>query len=277
LAISRGRSSTIEVMRAVSIAILATFSLCVAANAQTSVSSGGVLNGASFATGQPVAPGSLVSIFGTNLASTSSAATTVPLSTLLGNVKVTFNNIAAPLNYVSAGQINAQVPFELTGSSTAQVVVANGSTSSAAQTVQLASIAPGIFALSGGQAVAYGNTDYTFAAAAGAIAGLTTHPAKILDPQTLVILATGLGPVTPAIADGVGDPTTIHNTNTQPTVMVGGVQAKVVFSGILPGFPGVYQVNILIQAGTPTGNAVPLQIVMGGITTTNQTTIAVSN
>jgi uncharacterized protein (TIGR03437 family) len=264
-------------MRALLISVLAIFSLSLAAYAQPSVAAGGVLNGASFATGQPVAPGSLVSIFGTNLASTNAAATTVPLSTSLGNVKVTFNNVAAPLNYVSSGQINAQMPFELTGSSTAQVVVTNGTTSSAPQTLQVASIAPGIFSLTGGQAVAYGNTDYTFAAAPGAISGLTTHPAKILDPQTLVVLATGLGPVNPPIADGVGDPTTIHNTTTIPVVMVGNVQAQVVFSGILPGFPGVYQVNIIIQAGTPTGNAIPLQIQMGGITTSNTTTIAVSN
>ncbi len=59
--------------------------------------------------------------------------------------------------------------------------------------------------------------------------------------------------------------------------MVGNVAANVVFSGILPGFPGVYQINIIIQPGTPTGNAIPLQIQMGGITTSNQVTIAVSN
>jgi uncharacterized protein (TIGR03437 family) len=264
-------------MRALSAFILTLFSLSMASYAQPSVSAGGVLNGASFATGQPVAPGSLVSIFGTSLASTSSAATSVPLSTSLGGVSVTFNNIAAPLNYVSGGQINAQLPFELTGASTAQVVVTNNGQASAPQSLQVASIAPGIFYFGTGQAIAYGNSDYTFAAAAGSIPGLTTHPAKIGDPQTLVILATGLGPVTPAIADGVGDPGVVHNTVTNPVVLVGNVQAQWVFSGILPGFPGVYQINVIIQPGTPTGNAVPLQIQMGGITTSNQITIAVSN
>jgi uncharacterized protein (TIGR03437 family) len=263
-------------MRMITLSILA-FSLTLAAYAQPSVAAGGVLNGASFATGQPVAPGSLVSIFGTDLASTSSAATSVPLSTKLANVQVTFNNIAAPLNYVSGGQINAQMPFELTGASTAQVVVTNNGAASAPQSLQVASVAPGIFSLTGGQAIAYGNTSYIFAAAPGAIPGLTTQPAKILDPQTLVILATGLGPVTPPIADGVGDPTVIHNTTATPTVLVGNVPAQVVFCGILPGFPGVYQINIIIQSGTPTGNAIPLQIQMGGITTSSSTTIAVSN
>ena len=50
---------------------------------------------------------------------------------------------------------------------------------------------------------------------------------------------------------------------------VGGVNAQVVFSGIRPGLPGVYQINIIVPAGSPTGNAVPLQIQMGGITTSN--------
>lgn len=269
-------------MRVLSIFTLVMFSLSLAAYAQStpSISTGGVINGASFATGQPVAPGSLISIFGTNLASTASAATSVPLSTSLGGVSVTFNNVAAPLNYVSSGQINAQLPFELTGSSTAQVVVTNNGVVSAAQSLQVASIAPGIFSLAGGQAIAYGNTDYQFAAPAGSIPGLTTHPAKIGDPQTLVILATGLGPVNPPIADGVGDPIppgVLHTTVTNPVVLVGNVQAQWVFSGILPGFPGVYQINVIIQPGTPTGNAIPLQIQMGGITTSNQVTIAVSN
>ena len=248
--------------------ILAILSLGVAAYAQPAVAAGGVLNGASFEKGQAVAPGSLVSIFGTNLAATTASASTVPLSTTLGGVSVTFNNIPAPLIFVShsaanGDQINAQVPYELAGSSSAQVVVTNG-TPSAPAAVSLVSAAPGIFQLGGGQAVAYGNSDYAFAAPSGSIPGANAHPAKIQDPQTLVILATGLGAVTPSIATGAGDPTTVHNTTTMPVVMVGGVNAPVVFSGILPGFPGVYQINITVPSGAPTGNAVPLQIVMGG-------------
>jgi uncharacterized protein (TIGR03437 family) len=267
----------------VKIAILsaAILSLGAAAWAQPAIATGGVLNGASFTKGQAVAPGSLVSIFGTNLATTTASASSVPLSTTLGGVSVTFNNIAAPLVFVShsaanGDQINAQIPYELAGSSSAQVVVNDG-TASAPQTVQLAAQAPGIFFIGSGQAVAYGNTDFAFAAPTGSIPGVAAHPAKILDPQTLVILTTGLGAVSPSIADGVGDPTTVHNTTGTPVVTVGGVNAQVVFSGIAPGFPGVYQVNIIVPAGSPTGNAIPLQIQMGGITTSNTITIAVSN
>jgi uncharacterized protein (TIGR03437 family) len=266
------------------------------------------LNSASFATGQPVAPGSLVSIFGTNLASTTSTASSVPLSTTLSNVKVTFNGIAAPISGVfpdpkNGDQINVQVPWGIlpllppgTGSTGAvQVVVTQNNVASAPQTVNMTSAAPGIFAItlangavvgSGlGQAIAYGNSDGIIAAPAGAITGLATHPAKINDPATLVILATGMGPVDSTVNDGDVPSVITSNTLTKPVVLIGNVQAQVIFSGMVGrdatgknfGFVGVYQLNVIIAPGTPVGDAVPLQIQMNGITTTNKVTIAVSN
>ena len=81
--------------------------------AQTpAINSGGIVNAASFAPGQPLAAGSLVAIFGVQLAPGLAQADTVPLSTSLSNVSVSFNGIAAPLDFVSAGQINAQIPYE---------------------------------------------------------------------------------------------------------------------------------------------------------------------
>ena len=105
----------------------------------------------------------------------------------------------------------------------------------------------------------------------------TAHPAKIGDPTSLVILATGLGAVDPPVDSGGIPPSgTLSKTVATPTVRVGGVQAQVVFSGLAPGFVGVNQINIVIAPGTPVGNAVPLQIEMGGITTSDKVTIAVS-
>ncbi|HEY9141983.1 MAG TPA: hypothetical protein VIN93_13890 [Bryobacteraceae bacterium] len=248
------------------------------------VAQGGVLNAASFALNQGVAPGSLVSIFGTNLAANLAQADTIPLSTSLGNVTVTFNNLPAPLLFVNhdpvnGDQINAQLPYEVpTGSG--QVVVNRGGVASAPANVNVISAAPGIFAVNFGvgQAIAYGNSDGQFAAPVGSIPGLTTHPAKIGDPTTLVILATGLGAVTPPVTTGsaVTDGQ-IHYTVVNPTVLVGGVETQLIFSGLQPQFPGVYQLNIIIAPGTPTGDAIPLQLVMDGITTTNQVTIAVTD
>src|SRR5450631_3171226 len=95
---------------------------------------GGVLNGASFAKGQGVAPGSLVSIFGSELSSGLTLNDTVPLSTSLSNVSVTFSNIPAGLYFVSPGQINAQIPWDVlpagtTSGSLNVVVTRNGAAS----------------------------------------------------------------------------------------------------------------------------------------------------
>jgi uncharacterized protein (TIGR03437 family) len=272
----------------------------VIANAQTpAIDPGRIYNSASFAANQPVAPGSLVSIFGTNFASGITQAESVPLSTNLANVTVTFNGVAAPLAGVfhtsdtASDQINLQVPWEVLPalppgtSGTAQIIVSRNGVPSAPQTVGITSAAPGIFAVTlsngavvgtgAGQAIAYGNVDGQIAAPAGAINGLTTHPAKIGDPNTLAILATGLGPVTPPVPTGNNaNDGVLHNTNTMPVVTVGNVPAQVVFSGMSPQFVGVYQLNIIIASGTPTGDAIPLQIQMNGITTTDKVTIAVT-
>ncbi len=252
--------------------------------AQPSVPAGGVLNAASFAKDQPVAAGSLVSIFGTNLGSGLAQADSIPLSTSLGGTSVTFNNIPAPLlfvshNAVTGDQINAQIPWDVQGNS-AQLVVTQGGRSSTAVAVPLGQAEPGIFSVNfgTGQAIAFGNTDGLIAAPPGSIAGLNTHPAKIGDPATLVILATGLGPVTPPMVTGANvTDGQLHRTVTTPEVLVGGVPAQVVFAGMTPQFVGVYQLNIVIATGTPTGNAVPLQIREDGVTTTDQVTIAVTN
>jgi uncharacterized protein (TIGR03437 family) len=266
------------------------FAAAAIAAAQTPViAPGGVLNGASFdKTGQPIPPGALVSIFGTDLAAASASADSVPLSTSLSNVTVTFNGVSAPLKDVvrsaaNGDQINAQVPWEVlpagTSSGTAQVIVTRNGVPSAPLPVTLGPAAPGIFTFPGGvgQAVAYGNSDGVIAAPTTSGLPFSSRPAKIGDPQTLVILCTGLGPVNPPVK--TGDKVTdgqLHQTTTTPQVTVGGVQAQVVFAGMTPQFVGVYQINIVIAAGTPTGNAVPLQVSMNGVTSRADVTIAVT-
>ena len=99
---------------------------------------------------------------------------------------------------------------------------------------------------------------------------------KVGDPGGLIILATGLGPVTPTVANGADSTDALRTTVTTPVVLVGGVPAQVVFSGLSPNFVGVNQINVMLPAGTPTGDQVSLQIQMGGQTSTNQVTIAVS-
>jgi uncharacterized protein (TIGR03437 family) len=101
------------------------------------------------------------------------------------------------------------------------------------------------------------------------------------DPNTLVLLATGLGAVTftppngsPPVQNGQF---VESDTVTKPVVTVGGVPAQVVFSGLSPQFPSLYQINIILAPGTPTGNAVPVIIQMNGQSSRSDLMIAVSN
>ena len=255
-----------------------------ASMAQTPViSAGGVANGASFglAPNNAVTPGSLISVFGTNLASGTASADSIPLSNNLGGVSVTIGGFPAPLNFVchlcvggTGDQLNIQMPWEVTGSSAQVVVTRNGSPSQPAS-VAVAQFNPGIFSVNNGVGVAIAFfVDGALAAPSGSIPGLATRPAKAGD--VLQILATGLGAVNSPPADGANSLDMLRNTNTMPTVLIGGQQAQVAFSGLSPQFVGVDQVNAVVPSGAPTGNTVPLQFAIGGLTTTNQVTIAVS-
>ena len=250
--------------------------VAITAPAQTpAVASGGVSNAANGLS--TVTPGSLVSIYGTNLAAGLAQADTIPLSNTLNNVSVTFNGVPAPLLFVSGGQINAQLPWNVLSSGTtgtANVVVTRSGTASAPQNLTVGPFSPGIFAINN-IAVAI-NPDGSIAAPAGAIPGIPTKPAKIGDPNGLVILCTGLGAVNPPAVSGAASLDALRTATTTPTVLIGGKAASVVFAGLSPQFVGVNQINVAVPAGTPTGNAVSLQLQVGGITTDASVTIAVS-
>lgn len=263
----------------VRVLVLSTLLATISFGQAPAVADGGVLNAASFARGQAVAPGSLVSIFGSNLAAATALADSIPLSTALGNVKVTFNGIEAPLLAVihgaSGDQINAQVPWDAAAGDAA-VVVTSGGTASAPASAAIGPLSPGIFTLQGGvgQAIAI-NLDGSLAAPPGSVPGIATHPAPA--GSVIVILGTGLGAVDSPVGNGQASTDKLRNTVAAPAVLVGGVAAQVSFSGLTPQFPGVNQVNAQIAAATPTGNTVPLQFQVGGITTSDQVPIAVGN
>ncbi len=248
--------------------------------AQTpSITAGGVVNAASFAAGQAIAAGSLVSIFGTNLAPSTQAAQSIPLPTSMNGVSVTFNGVAAPLHFVAQRQINAQVPWEVlpagTQSGTASVVVTVNGVASAPLSVPVGPVSPGIFTVEFGVGKAIViNQDGSLAQPSGSISGVATHPA--MPGDILAILGTGLGAVTPPAVTGNNSLDTLRTNTTTPTVLIGGVQAQVQFSGLSPQFVGVNQINVVVPAGAPSGSAVSLQIQEGGITTTPLVTMAVT-
>lgn len=266
--------------------LLLSVSMLAALAQDPAIVDGGVLNGASFAKGQPLAAGSLISIFGSNFATALALADTIPLSNSLGGVTVTFNGVPSPLIAVIPGgsggldQINAQLPWGVlpqgTTAGTADAVVTRGSVSSKPSTVQIAPFSPGIFSVSFGVGIAIAiNPDGSLAAPLNSIPGIATRPAVIGDPGGLMILATGLGVVDPPAVDGQSSLDKLRTATTTPTVLLGGVATQVIFAGMSPQFPGVNQINIVIPSTVEPGDSVPLQIRLGSATTTDQVRIAV--
>jgi uncharacterized protein (TIGR03437 family) len=186
---------------------------------------------------------------------------------------VTIGGFPAPLLFVGPKQINLQVPWGVSGS-TADVVVTVNGTPLAPYSASIAASSPAVFTTQSGigQAIAI-NPDGSLAGAEGSIPGTRTHPAKAGDP--LVILATGLGPVTPTVGDGANSEDTQRHTVSTPTILIGGTPAQVLFSGLSPQFVGIYQINVTVPQVT--AGVVPLQISMGVVVSSNQVTIAVED
>jgi uncharacterized protein (TIGR03437 family) len=210
-----------------------------------------VVNAASFQPG-PVAPGSLISIFGLNLAQTTASSLSAQLSSTLGGVTLFVNGVPAPLQFVSPGQINAQVPFEVTGGlATAELRLP--AMPPAAIQFQIAPVAPGIFANGANQAAAR-NADGT----------LNTQDNPAAAGSLITVYLTGQGAVQPPAAGGAPSPIdSAAQAAYNVTVTVGGQPATVMFSGLSPGSAGLFQVSLrlpLIGSGS-----YPVEVSVNGV------------
>ena len=207
--------------------------------APPTISAGGVVNAASFTS--KVAPGSLFSIFGADMAAATESASSLPLPTTLVGTSVTFGGKPAPLVFVSAGQINAQVPYEVFEAQTVPVVVTVNGVASPVANVSVTTAAPGIFQFGQKRAVVQ-NADVTVNNADNAAA---------VDSYVVAYL-TGAGQLDNAVASGASakvDP--ISRPRGPVTATIGGVNAEVAFGGLTPDFVGLMQVNMKIPNLAP--------------------------
>jgi uncharacterized protein (TIGR03437 family) len=241
-------------MRSLVLASLLAF--CSALTAQVTV-----LNGASFRTGQPVTAGSWAAAFGTFTGVTQTTASTSPIPKTLGGVTVSVNGVSAPVYFVSPTQVNFLIPFAVTpGIRNVEVKTAAATITG---TVRVMSAAPGIFANTTGGAVL--NQD-------GALNG---EAARAQRGQVIQIFATGPGALSRAIEDGAAAPSSpLALTTSTPEVFIAGVPAVVQFSGMAPGFSGLWQVNVTVPDRAFITGRVPLQLYMDGVDS-NEVTIFV--
>ena len=205
----------------------------------------GIVNSANFAPiTNSVAPGEFVTLFGTNLSPVRMQADSLPLQTNLGGVQVTVNGRPAPIFFVSPTQISIIVP-NATTEAFATFQVTNGAPSNKV-TVYVTGTAPGVFTLTqngvGNAAVLH--ADFSIVTQA--------KPAKV--GETLQLFVTGLGAVTPAVADGAAAPSNpLSTVNSDVAVFVDGEQAQVSFKGLAPGFAALYQINFVVPSGVSSG------------------------
>jgi len=161
-----------------------------------------------------------------------------------------------------------QVPWELAGLLQTSVTVTLNGETSVPQTVNLTTYAPGIFTMNAqgsGQGAILDSSYRLLDSSNGASRGNTVA----------LIFCTGLGPVYNQPPTGAPAPSKpLAGTTTTPIVTIGGVPAMVSFSGLAPGYVGLYQVNALVPEGSAVGSAVPVTISIGGVSS-NAVTIAV--
>ena len=223
----------------------------------------GIVNAASSGVAVPsaISPGGYITIYGTNLSNpaTITAAGSLPLPITLNQTQVTIGDLPINLLYVSSTQINGLVPQEIGPNNSYPLVITNNSSFTTPVMVRVQELQPGIYTVdqsgSGAGVVTNALTGQLISAA---------NPAHASD--YLSIYATGLGPlvgpngeVQPA--DGAGAPTTMaFQTIANVTATIGGVDAPVLFSGLTPGFAGLYQVNIQVPPDVSPSDAALLVI-----------------
>jgi uncharacterized protein (TIGR03437 family) len=217
-----------------------------------------IVNNASFRGDQPVAPGSWVAAFGVFTGATTATATVFPLGTTLGGARVTIGGIDAPLFDVRATQITFLLPNAVEpGLRPVQVTIGSNTITGS---VRVISAAPGIF------------TKDTQSPPRGAIRnqdGLTENtsgtPAK--RGEVVSIYGTGQGPLSRAVVDGAvpGATPTLASSRSTPQVFIGGVEARVLYSGLNPDAPGLWQVNAVVPESSFIAGRVPVRIFMDGV------------
>jgi len=250
-----------------------------------------VTNAATFADGA-LAPGSIASVFAGGINAPQVLAA-FPSSDV-GGLSVSFSGTAAALFAVvpASGQVNLLVPRSLPVSGTSDVVLRTASGATEPLTINLAEFSPGLFPVNDPTtpgrrfaAAILGNTVWLpipdsvstalglpINCAADGVSAASFCGQPVRPGEVIQLFSTGLGRATPggepagallpddqvAPADG----SVIYSTVALPEVLVGGIPARVVFSGLAPGFSGLYQVNIEIPAGVAAGDAVAIVVRM---------------
>lgn len=233
-------------------------------------SAAGVLNAASFK-GGAVAPGEILTLFGTSVGPPVLANLKLDdpdhVSKLTGDTRVLFDGIPGAIIYSLAGQTSVIVPYAVAGKPTTDMVVEYQGRRSDPVTLQVGRAAPGLFSAnsSGTGPGAILNQNYVLITA--------TNPAPV--GSAIILFGTGEGLVLPTPADGGVNNAVFPQPTVGVTATIGGKPAKVLYAGAAPNLvAGVLQVNLEVPAGLSTGNQ-PVVVTIGNAPSQAGLTVAV--
>jgi uncharacterized protein (TIGR03437 family) len=207
----------------------------------------------------PVAPGGLMSVLGSNLSATNLATSESPLPTALNDSCLIVNGQPVHIMYVSSAQVNAQMPSQALGNISVTMHTPGGVSNTFLMTVP--SGAPAVF-----HSASAGDLSNlpTVVRYSNGLVVTSTNPVHRGD--ILTIYLTGLGATNPPVADGSPAPLDpLAATVVVPSVQIGGANLPVLFSGLVPGYVGLYVINASVPSSTPQGLSVPLTITEGGV------------
>jgi uncharacterized protein (TIGR03437 family) len=213
-----------------------------------------------------LAPGMIVEVYGTGLASATGNPGVLPLPSIFQGTSLIVGAYQAPLYFVSSGQLDVQVAAELTPNQQYPVIAILNGALSVPVMADLAPIQLGLAAQADGQVIAQHGADSSYVDA--------NHPAK--PGEVLVIYLSGMGPTNPAVKSGDAAPASepLARVTNQPTVTLNGENATVQFAGLSPGFVGLYQVNFQVPASANSGD-LTLVVSQGGVSS-NATKLTVA-
>jgi adhesin/invasin len=223
---------------------------------------GAAVSAASFAPSAPLSPGSIISLFGQNLGNGTASAPSLPLGVTLADATVIMAGNSVPLIFGSGGQINAVVPSGININTSHQILVQRDNQFSLPISVDVGPANPAVFLYP------LPGDPPNQGAVENAVTYAVAQPGSpVTAGDVVAIFSTGLGAVNQTVPDGRASPSSpLALTVGTTTVTIGGQPAQVTFSGLSPGFVGLYQIDAVVPAGVTPGNQVPLVVSVAGQT-----------
>jgi uncharacterized protein (TIGR03437 family) len=235
---------------------------------------GGTLNNLNPVVGGALAPGMIAEVFGTNLAASAGSTGILPLPTNFNKTFAQVGPYQAPLYFLSSGQVNLQIPAEITGTQQVPIVFSVNNALTLPVMLNVVPGGPGVLSkFDGPTPPSVQNNAHIIAQHLDGSAVTTASPGK--PGEYLVMYLVGLGATDPAVPSGMAAPSNpLANVTAKPVVTVDSLPSSVYFAGLTPGFVGLYQIDFLVPTGVHTGDVV-VTVTQNGIAA-NPTLLAVS-